>query len=82
MFEQAGWTVSCEQLDADVYVIMGSTELAFEIALGDNPREIKHVRKHLEKGFIVWFPGPYAVRTVRKSPVLARLRASSSGFDV
>lgn len=33
---------------------MGSTELAVEVALGNNPREIEHVEKHLDNGFTVW----------------------------
>ncbi|MXR52391.1 ATP-binding protein [Halovenus sp. WSH3] len=53
-FEEAGWHAFLEKFDADVYVNMGNTELAVEVAMGDNPREIKHVEKHLEKDFIVW----------------------------
>jgi hypothetical protein len=40
--------------DADVYVNMGDTELAVEVAMGNNPREIKHVEKHLDKFDTVW----------------------------
>jgi hypothetical protein len=55
MFEEAGWEAFLETFDADVYVNFGSWELAVEIALGDNPREIEHVEKHLDKGFeAVW----------------------------
>jgi hypothetical protein len=43
-----------EKFDADVYINMGSTELAVEVAMGDNPREIQHVEDHLERGFTVW----------------------------
>jgi len=53
-FEEAGWHAFLEKFDADVYVNMGSTELAVEVAMGDNQREIEHVEKHLEKGFLVW----------------------------
>ncbi|WP_309484941.1 ATP-binding protein [Halorhabdus salina] len=53
-FEEAGWDAFLEKFDADVYVNMGNNELAVEVAMGDNPREIKHVEKHLEKGFTVW----------------------------
>jgi len=53
-FEGAGWDAFLEKFDADVYVNMGSTELVVEVAMGDNPREIEHIEKHLDKGFIVW----------------------------
>ena len=54
MFESAGWDAFLETFDADVYVHLDSFELAVEIAMGDNPREIKHVEKHMDKGFVVW----------------------------
>lgn len=53
-FEEAGWTASIEMHDADIYVDMGNMELAVEVAMGDNPREIEHVEKHLDQGFTVW----------------------------
>jgi DNA-binding MarR family transcriptional regulator len=53
-FEEAGWHAFIEKFDADVYVNMGSTELAVEVTMGDNPREIQHVEKHLDKEFLVW----------------------------
>jgi hypothetical protein len=33
---------------------MNTAELVVEVAMGDNPREIEHIQKHLEKDFIVW----------------------------
>ncbi|NLV13236.1 ATP-binding protein [Haloarcula argentinensis] len=54
-FEEAGWDVFLEKLDADIYVNMGDTELVVEVAMGDNQREIDHVKQHLETGFdAVW----------------------------
>ncbi|MFB6159544.1 MAG: ATP-binding protein [Candidatus Nanohalobium sp.] len=53
-FEQAGWYAETEVFDADVYVNMDTAELVVEVAMGDNPREIEHIEKHLEKDFIVW----------------------------
>jgi len=53
-FEEAGWDAFLEKFDTDVYVNMGSTELAIEVAMGDNSREIQHVKDHLERGFQVW----------------------------
>lgn len=50
----AGCTATIEKHDADLYVDMGNTELAVEIAMRDNPREIEHVEKHLDRGFTVW----------------------------
>ena len=54
IFEEAGWHVFLEKFDADVYVNMGNTELAVEIAMGDNTREIEHIEKHLDRDFLVW----------------------------
>jgi len=54
LFEEAGWQVFLEKFDADIYVNMGTTELAVEVATGDNPREIQHVEKHLDRDFQVW----------------------------
>jgi len=53
-FEEAGWHSFLEKFDADVYVNMGNMELVVEVAMGDNPREIRHLEKHMEKDFIVW----------------------------
>lgn len=53
-FEETGWPAFLEKFDADVYVNMDTSELAVEVAMGDNPREIKHVEDHLERGFVVW----------------------------
>ena len=54
LFEETGWSAFLEKFDADVYVNMGNTELVVEVAMGDNPREIKHVEKHLERFDTVW----------------------------
>jgi DNA-binding MarR family transcriptional regulator len=53
-FEEAGWSAFLEKFDADVYVNMGNTELVVEVAMGNNPREVEHVKKHLDTGFTVW----------------------------
>lgn len=53
-FEAAGWDATVEHHDADVYVDVGSTGLAVEVAMGNNPREVEHVEQHLEAGFVVW----------------------------
>jgi hypothetical protein len=57
-FETAGHPAEIEQFDADVYVHMKDFELAIEVAMGDNPREIQHVEKHLGKDFVVWITAP------------------------
>jgi DNA helicase HerA-like ATPase len=54
LFENAGWASKVEMFDADVYVHMGNMELAIEVAMGNNPREIEHVEKHLETFDSVW----------------------------
>jgi hypothetical protein len=54
LFEEAGWSAFLEKFDADVYVNMGNTELVVEIAMGNNPREIKHLEKHLDRFDTVW----------------------------
>jgi len=47
-----------EKFDADVYVNMGNTELVVEVAMGDNPREVEHLKQHVERGFnAVWIVG-------------------------
>ena len=53
-FEDYGWDAFLEKFDADVYINMGNMELVVEVAMGDNPREIRHVEKHLDRDFIVW----------------------------
>jgi len=53
-FEDAGWQSFVEKFDADVYVNMGTAELAVEVAMGNNPREIRHIEKHLDSEFLVW----------------------------
>jgi len=53
-FEEAGWHAFIEKFDADVYVNMGSQELVVEVTMENNPRELEHVEKHLDKEFTVW----------------------------
>lgn len=53
-----GWTAKVELFDADVYVNMNTSELVIEIAMGNNPREIEHVEKHLETFETVWIVCP------------------------
>ena len=43
-----------ETFDADVYVNLYDSELVVEVAMGDNPREIEHIQKHLDKDFTIW----------------------------
>jgi hypothetical protein len=76
-FEEAGWSAHLEKFDADVYVNMGNTELVVEVAMGDNPREVEHVKQHLERGFdAVWI-------TARNQEVLEGLkqRIKEQGLD-
>ncbi|MFA1610047.1 ATP-binding protein [Halobellus rubicundus] len=54
LFEEAGWDAFLEKFDADIYINMGNTELAVEVAMGDKPREIQHVEKHLNRDFTIW----------------------------
>lgn len=55
MFDDAGWEGFIEVFDADVYLNMDWMELVVEVAMGDNPREVEHIEKHLKKGFdAVW----------------------------
>ena len=55
LFKKAGWPAKRELFDADVYVDMQDTELVVEVAMGNNEREIEHVKQHLETGFdAVW----------------------------
>jgi hypothetical protein len=54
LFEEAGWHAFLEKFDADVYVNMGDTELVVEVAMGNNQREIQHIKKHLDKEFVIW----------------------------
>jgi DNA-binding PadR family transcriptional regulator len=66
-FKEKGWNAFLEKFDADVYVNMGDTELAVEVAMGDNPREIEHVEKHLDRFDTVWV-------TARSREILDGLR--------
>jgi DNA-binding MarR family transcriptional regulator len=50
-FEEQGWAAELEVFDADVYANTGETEIVVEVAMGDNQREIGHVKQHLETGF-------------------------------
>ncbi len=53
-FNKMGWHAFLEKFDADVYVNMGNSELVVEVAMGDNPREIDHIKKHLDTSFTTW----------------------------
>jgi len=54
-FEEKGWHAFVEKFDSDVYVNMGNAEIVVEVAMGNNPREIEHVKKHLDTGFeAIW----------------------------
>jgi hypothetical protein len=54
-FETTGGVAKLELFDADVYVNVRDTELAVEVAMGNNEREIEHVKQRLEDGFdTVW----------------------------
>jgi len=48
--ELSGWTAKVELFDADVYVNMDGKELAIEIAMGPNDREVEHAKQRLERG--------------------------------
>jgi len=50
-FNLAGWTAELERHDTDVYVEMDGKEIAVEIAMGDNEREIEHAKQRLTEGF-------------------------------
>lgn len=50
-FEEAGWTAELEVFDSDVYVNMDKLELAIEVAMGINQREIGHVKQRLNHDF-------------------------------
>lgn len=54
VMEELGWTAKREMYDADVYVNMSDVELAIEIAMGNNEREITHIEDHLDRDFLVW----------------------------
>lgn len=76
-FENAGWDAHLEKFDADVYVNMDETELVVEVAMGDNPREVDHVKQHLETGFdAVWI-------SARNQEILGGLkqRIKEQGLD-
>jgi DNA-binding PadR family transcriptional regulator len=53
-FEDAGWHAFLEKFDADVYVNMDTSELVVEVAMGNNPREIEHIKEHLDTSFTIW----------------------------
>jgi hypothetical protein len=53
-FEATGWVAKRELFDTDVYVNMNDTELAIEVAMGNNEREIEHLENHLERFDVVW----------------------------
>jgi len=50
-FEEMGWHAFVEKFDADVYINMNTSELVVEVAMGNNKREVEHMKKHLETGF-------------------------------
>jgi hypothetical protein len=52
--EEQGVEAFLETFDADVYVNLYDREFVVEVAMGDNPREIEHIQKHLDKDFIIW----------------------------
>ena len=51
LLEETGWDAYIEKLNADVYGIQDGNEIAVEVALGVNDREIDHVENHLETGW-------------------------------
>jgi len=54
-FEKRGWTAKREMFDADVYINLNDSELVIEVAMGNNQREIDHLKKHLDSEFdAVW----------------------------
>ncbi|MFC5133734.1 MULTISPECIES: ATP-binding protein [Haloferacaceae] len=59
VFELAGWTAKVELFDADVYVYMDEKEIAVEVAMGTNDREIEHAKQRLDRGLDeVWVVCP------------------------
>jgi hypothetical protein len=55
VFKAAGWTAETEVFDTDVYVNFGSSELMIEVAMGNNQREVDHVKQRLDGGIdAVW----------------------------
>jgi len=77
-FEELGWPAFLEKFDADVYVNLNDTELVVEVAMGDNPREVEHLKQHLERGFdAVWI-------AARNQEVLEGLkqRIEEQGLDL
>lgn len=68
-FELAGWTADLERHDTDVYVEMDGKEIAVEIAMGDNDREVEHAKQRLEQGFhkvIVVCPNQKVITKLKK----------------
>jgi len=51
LLEETGWDAYIEKLNADVYGIQDENEIAVEVALGVNDREIDHIEDHLETGW-------------------------------
>jgi len=55
VLEAAGRPASIEAFDdADVYSMIDGVEVAVEVAMGDNEREVEHVEKHLDTYDMVW----------------------------
>ena len=56
LLQDAGWnSAGIEFYDADVYLNFNAFELVIEVAMGNNQREIDHVKQHLETGFdAIW----------------------------
>lgn len=76
-FEDQGWYTELELGDVDVYAKEGGTEIAVEVAMGNNKREIDHLKHQLENGFDqVWI-------ACRNQKVLEELkqRAEERGLD-
>jgi len=59
VFQMAGWTTKIELFDADVYVLMDDKELAVEVAMEANDREVQHAKQRLDRGLDeVWVVCP------------------------
>jgi ABC-type multidrug transport system ATPase subunit len=50
VFRLAGWDPELEHVNADVYVSLDGQDLAVEVAMGDNDREVDHAKERLEHG--------------------------------
>jgi len=77
-FEEQGWAAELEVFNADVYANTGEKEIVVEVAMGDNKREIDHVKQHLETGF------DEVCVAARNREVLERLkqRIDETGLDL